>query len=209
MSHNQLVSPLTPETLNQLSKAELVKIILTEQTIIEKLQQEIDTLKLSNPLDNNTSSQLGSTQLIKPSETVKQKQPSQSSHNPSSAQAQKRNNSLVVSNQKKPNPIKVTKYVVQSPEFKKLQAEQKKNIQLLIENLLVREEVTFKMIINCLYDVGSVNFINKKFTLKPMNQMMRLIAKLSKPGFRAIAFYWVRKNTPAIITNWLLSKVKF
>lgn len=161
MSHNQLVSPLTPETLNQLSKAELVKIILTEQTIIEKLQQEIDTLKLSNPLDNNTSSQLGSNQLSKPSETVKQKQPSQSSHNPSSPQAQTRNNSLVVSNQKKSNPIKVTKYVVQSPEFKKLQAEQKKNIQLLIENLLVREEVTFKMIINCLYDVGSVNFINK------------------------------------------------
>ncbi len=116
---------------------------------------------------------------------------------------------MLISRKDKKNTIKVTKYVSKLSDAKRLEAEQKKNILLLVENLIEREEATFKMIIDCLYDVGSVNFINKKFSLRPLNQLMRLIARLSKPGFRVVAYYWVRKNTPKLITNWLLSKVKF
>ena len=87
--------------------------------------------------------------------------------------------------------------------------EQKKNVMLLVENLMEREEATFKMIIDCLYDLGSLNIINQKVSPRPLNRVMRLIARLSKPSFRAIAFYWVKKNTPELITDWLLKKVRF
>ena len=58
-------------------------------------------------------------------------------------------------------------------------------------------------------NIGSLNLINQKVSLRPLNRVMRLIARVSKPSFRAIAFYWVKKNTPELITDWLLSKVRF
>ncbi len=103
----------------------------------------------------------------------------------------------------------VVKYFPTLSEAQKLEIEQKKNVMLLVENLMEREEATFKMIIDCLYDVGSLNLINQKVAVRPLNRVMRLIARLSKPSFRAIAFYWVKKNTPELITDWLLGKVRF
>ncbi|WP_366146286.1 hypothetical protein [Crocosphaera sp.] len=103
----------------------------------------------------------------------------------------------------------VVQYFPKLSEAQKLEIEQKKNIMLLLENLMEREEATFKMIIDCLYDMGSLNLINQKVSVRPLNRVTRLIARLSKPSFRAIAFYWVKKNTPELITDWLLGKVKF
>ncbi|GBF79957.1 hypothetical protein [Aphanothece sacrum] len=116
---------------------------------------------------------------------------------------------MLTSRKDQKNTVNVTKYLPQLSEAKQLEAEQKKNVLILVENLMEREEATFKMIIDCLYDVGSVNYINKKFKVRPVNRIMRLIARLSKSGFRTIAFYWVKKNSPKIIVDWLLSKVKF
>ncbi|MEL4896891.1 hypothetical protein P9B04_15765 [Crocosphaera sp. Alani8] len=103
----------------------------------------------------------------------------------------------------------VVEYFPKLSEAQKLEIEQKKNVMLLVENLMEREEATFKMIIDCLYDLGSLNIINQKVSPRPLNRVMRLIARLSKPSFRAIAFYWVKKNTPELITDWLLKKVRF
>ena len=103
----------------------------------------------------------------------------------------------------------VVQYFPKLSEAQKLEIEQKKNIMLLVENLMEREEATFKMIIDCLYDMGSLNLINQKVSVRPLNRVMRLITRLSKPSFRAIAFYWVKNNTPELITDWLLRKVKF
>ncbi|EAZ88981.1 hypothetical protein [Crocosphaera chwakensis] len=103
----------------------------------------------------------------------------------------------------------VVKYFPRLSEAQKLEIEQRKNVILLVENLMEREEATFKMIIDCLYDVGSVNLINQKVAVRPLNRVMRLIARLSKPSFRAVAFYWVKRNTPELIADWLLSKVRF
>ena len=116
---------------------------------------------------------------------------------------------MVLSRKDKKQPGQVAKYVPKLSEAKRVEMEQKKNVMLLVENLMEREEATFKMIIDCLYDVGSVNLINKKFRMRPLNRVMKLIARLSKPSFKAIAFYWVKKNTPELITDWLLGKVKF
>ncbi len=113
--------------------------------------------------------------------------------------------SRTLSSQAKPS----SKYLPKLSKAQKLEIEQKKNVMLLVENLMEREEATFKMIIDCLYDLGSLNLINQKVSVRPLNRVIRLISRLSKSSFRAIAFYWVKKNTPELITDWLLSKVRF
>ena len=45
MSQSESGSPINVEELNQLSKAELVQIILTQEKLIEQLRQEIGKLK--------------------------------------------------------------------------------------------------------------------------------------------------------------------
>ena len=67
---------LTPENLNQLSKKELVKMLLTQQKVIEQLQLEIKKLNNSLNLDSKTSSKPPSTDLLKKSEKAKESEDS-------------------------------------------------------------------------------------------------------------------------------------
>ncbi len=83
------------------------------------------------------------------------------------------------------------------------------DVLLMLEHLIEREEATVKVILDCLYDVGSVNLINKKFSRRPVRGLMKHIARLSKPAFKVFALYWFKKNCPQLITNWLYRKVKF
>ena len=59
-------------SLNQLSKTELVQVIISQQKIIEELKQEIAKLKVSRELDSQTSSKPPSTDLLKKSEQESQ-----------------------------------------------------------------------------------------------------------------------------------------
>ncbi len=59
-------------SLNQLSKTELVQVIISQQKIIEELKQEIAKLKVSRDLDSQTSSKPPSTDLLKKSEQESQ-----------------------------------------------------------------------------------------------------------------------------------------
>ena len=61
-------APTDPESLSQLSKSELVQLIIYQQKIIEELKQEIAKLKISRDLDSQTSSKPPSTDLLKKSE---------------------------------------------------------------------------------------------------------------------------------------------
>ncbi|MCW5315877.1 hypothetical protein GTQ43_19285 [Nostoc sp. KVJ3] len=92
---------------------------------------------------------------------------------------------------------------------KQVEAERMRDVMLLLQNLINSEEATVKLILDSLYDVGSVNLINQKLRLKPLNRVMKLIARMSKPVFRTLAFNWFKKNCPQLITNWLHSKVTF
>ncbi len=94
-------------------------------------------------------------------------------------------------------------------EEEQLKQQRIQEVLLLIDSLFQREETTFRIIIDCLYDVGSLNLINKKFPRRNLNFIMKAIARFSKPIFRIYALYWVKKNSPKLITNWLASKVKF
>lgn len=55
------------EKLSQLSKKELVEMILTQQEVIEYLKQEIEKLKVSRDLDSKISSKPPSSDLLKKS----------------------------------------------------------------------------------------------------------------------------------------------
>ena len=101
--------------------------------------------------------------------------------------------------------LKISK--VSSEELKK--QEKMRDIALLLAQLVEREEVTLKLIIDCLYDVGLINFTNKKFRRRPVNLFMKSIAKFPKPILRRIALRWLKKNLPNLLTEWLETKVSF
>ena len=71
MSEIKLGSLLNRDELNQLSKEELVDIVLTQHERLQQLEQEIEKLKLSRDLDSKTSSKPPSTDLLKKSEKPK------------------------------------------------------------------------------------------------------------------------------------------
>ncbi len=87
--------------------------------------------------------------------------------------------------------------------------ERMRDVLLLLQQLVEREEVTLKLIIDCLYDVGSINLANKKLQNRPLNRIMKAIANMLKPAFRIAALIWVKKNLPILVTNWLEDKVSF
>ncbi|MGF1541225.1 MAG: hypothetical protein ACFCU5_12365 [Pleurocapsa sp.] len=106
-------------------------------------------------------------------------------------------------------------YPDRSVEIQPLSAEEIKkqermrDVLLLLQQLVEREEVTLKLIVDCLYDVGSINLANKKLQNQPLNRIMKAIASMLKPAFRIVALIWVKKNLPVLVTNWLESKVSF
>ncbi|MGB3787648.1 MAG: hypothetical protein WA949_06535 [Phormidesmis sp.] len=84
-----------------------------------------------------------------------------------------------------------------------------RDVELLLESLFLREEVTLRLIMDCLYDVGSINLVNRRVRSRPLNRIMKLIARHAKPVFRPFMLRWSRKNCPHMITEWLHSQVRF
>lgn len=95
-----------------------------------------------------------------------------------------------------------------STEERKKQ-ERMRDVVLLLEQLVEREEITLKLIIDCVYDVGTINLVNKKFRNRPLNRLMKGITQMSKPVLRIVALRWVKKNLPVLVANWLKAKVSF
>lgn len=102
-----------------------------------------------------------------------------------------------------------------STDFAKLLTEAEREEKLmqdllvLLINLIYREEITVKSIINCLYDAGSINLINQKFQPGTLNKTLKGVSKLSKPVVRVIAWQWFKANCPPLIADWLRSKIEF
>ncbi|MEA5617934.1 hypothetical protein VB711_08795 [Cronbergia sp. UHCC 0137] len=103
----------------------------------------------------------------------------------------------------------MNKTVTQRDELTKKRTESEKmhDVALLLQNLVNNEEATVKLILGCLYDIGSVNLINQKFRLRSLNWIVKSIAKMSKPAFSIFAWYWFKNNCPQLIADWLYSKV--
>ena len=94
-------------------------------------------------------------------------------------------------------------------DAKQLEDARLHDVYLLLEHLFEREEVTVKLLLDCLYDTGSVNLINTKFKSRFANGTMKSVARLSKPAFRVVAWHWFKSNCPQILTDWLRGKITF
>ncbi len=109
----------------------------------------------------------------------------------------------------KKETVKIVTLPELTPEEKLFQQQRMRDVYLLLENLTLKEEATIKLIIDCLYDVGIINLINKKIHNRPLNKLAKLVANTPKPILKIIAWRWVRKNLPRKVTNWLQNKLKF
>ncbi|MDJ0723689.1 MAG: hypothetical protein QNJ38_01095 [Prochloraceae cyanobacterium] len=94
----------------------------------------------------------------------------------------------------------------QEEEFKHQRMEE---VHLLLENLAKREEVAIKMIVERLYDVGKLNFIDKKVRSPRLNKFLKKLLSLPKPLAVRVAFFWFTRNCPRLIVDWLEGKLKF
>ncbi len=84
MSEKSELLALKMEIVDQLSREELVKIVLTQQKLIEKLQQELEKFKDKQPSNSQTSSKPPSSDLIQKSEKVKADNSPESESEPAS-----------------------------------------------------------------------------------------------------------------------------
>ena len=82
-------------------------------------------------------------------------------------------------------------------------------VRRLLDNLFQREEATAKLIVDCLYEVGSIRLIEQKVPLEILRWPLKTIAHFSKPVFRLFALRWIKRNSPWLITRWLFNQVKF
>lgn len=91
---------------------------------------------------------------------------------------------------------------------KRLIAERRQDVLLLLQHLVRHEETTVKLILECLYDIGAIKLIDRKVTMQPANRVVKKLARLSRPAFRIYALRWFQKNCPELIANWLYGKVE-
>ena len=87
--------------------------------------------------------------------------------------------------------------------------ERMRDVTLLLQQMVEREEITLKLIVDCLIDVGSINYANHKLHNPPLNKIMKVLVGYIKPVARKAAIYWLKRNLPELLTAWLEAKVSF
>ena len=105
--------------------------------------------------------------------------------------------------------VKISNHLTQNSQEKENEEQVINQVRLLLKTLISQEEITIKEIIDCLYDVGSVNLVNQRFKFGTLNKTLKFITKMSKPAFKMLAWDWFKKNCPDLITKWLQGKVAF
>ncbi|MEL7352753.1 MAG: hypothetical protein AAF050_22040 [Cyanobacteria bacterium J06649_5] len=90
-----------------------------------------------------------------------------------------------------------------------IEDERMRDVEMLLESLFLREEATLRLVLDCLYDIGAINLVNQKVRSRPLNRLMKAIARWSKPVFRPFMVRWSKKNCPGMIASWLHSQVRF
>ena len=96
---------------------------------------------------------------------------------------------------------------ITAEELKK--KERMRDVTLLLQQMVEREEITLKLIVDCLIDVGSINYANHKLHNPPLNKIMKVLVGYVKPVARMAAIYWLKRNLPELLTAWLEAKVSF
>lgn len=90
-----------------------------------------------------------------------------------------------------------------------MEADRMADVVLLLRRLAEHDETTVRLLMDCLYDVGAVHWANQHLPNPALNQLMRGVARMSKPVFRVFAVKWFQKNCPQMIADWLYTVVTF
>ncbi len=96
-----------------------------------------------------------------------------------------------------------------TPEEERREAEQLRDLQLLLENLFQREEATARLVLSHLYDMGAINFANHKAAHPLLNRPFKNTAQFLKPAVQPLALRWFQQNCPKLIVDWLHEQVAF
>ena len=87
--------------------------------------------------------------------------------------------------------------------------EQSQRVMLLLEDLIDRERHTLDAIMQSLFEIGSVNFVNQRVRVRFLRPVIRPAVKLSKPVLTHVGYRWFRKKGPRLIVNWLFRRIRF
>jgi hypothetical protein len=96
---------------------------------------------------------------------------------------------------------------ISAEELKK--QERMRDVNLLLQQIVEREEVALKLIIDSLIDVGTINYANHKLHNPPLNKIMKILVGYVKPVARMATLFWLKRNLPNLLTAWLEGKVSF
>ncbi|MGQ9867160.1 MAG: hypothetical protein ACUVSQ_12925 [Pseudanabaenaceae cyanobacterium] len=96
-----------------------------------------------------------------------------------------------------------------TPDEERREAEQLRDLQLLLENLFQREEATARLVLSHLYDMGAINFANHRAAHPLLNRPLKKTAQWVKPAVQPLALRWFQQNCPKLIVNWLHEQVMF
>ncbi|MGB8703351.1 MAG: hypothetical protein WCD18_28370 [Thermosynechococcaceae cyanobacterium] len=109
-----------------------------------------------------------------------------------------------------PSPNSLTPPLTPQEEVERqAEAERMQEVTLLMTNLFDREEATIKAIFRCLYDVGSINFINRRIQIRPLRSLAKPVTRLVQPVCIFMGYRWFQKQCPPMIVGWLQGKVQF
>lgn len=91
-----------------------------------------------------------------------------------------------------------------------LEEEKLKEILILLEQLFRREEATAKTIVGCLYDIATINLINKYCPLWGINATLKYLTRFPRPIAKSLGVKWyLQPKCPKLITDWLYTLVEF
>ncbi|MGI0481200.1 hypothetical protein ACN4EE_10445 [Geminocystis sp. CENA526] len=93
---------------------------------------------------------------------------------------------------------------------KELEQIKLREILLLLDQLFRREEATAKGIVGCLYDIATINIINKYCPLWGINATLKYLTRFPRPMAQSLGVkLYLQPQCPKLITDWLYTLVEF
>ena len=106
-------------------------------------------------------------------------------------------------------PTSKSNQIIVLTEEERIALKSQQEVLLLLQHLAESQEVTVKLILARLYDLGALNIIKNKLHSHALKEVVTGFAKISKPAFGVIGFYWFKQNCPKLIADWLVEQVAF
>ena len=106
-------------------------------------------------------------------------------------------------------PTQKSNQIIVLTKEERIALKSQQEVLLLLQHLAAREKATVKLILDRLYDLGTLNLINNKLRSRTLKGAVKGLAKLSKPAFGVVGVYWFKQNCPQLIADWLVAQVAF